>query len=327
MAVDNSKNLIIAISTRALFDMEKENEILVNEGNDAYCRYQRKHEHDTLQPGAGLSLIRTLLEANPLIPGELEVDVMVVSRDNLDTSVRIFNSIEQCELGITRGVFTGGDSIVEYLRAFGVDLFLSDSKEDVDEALTNKIPAAQICGSPISASMDEIRIAFDGDGSLFSEAAEDLSGPFATLLRIFSYIQKESSCKLSIRIAMLSDGSGPSRDRLVRTLRDGDLRADAAFYIGEDGVPREQVLDLFGPHMYFDGSHTRCADISETASTVEEYCPQEPAPEATCPQDLAEDESYIQAPTSEETYIEEPTEEEEQNFQEATPVGVLPDPE
>ncbi len=135
MAFDLDSRLVIGVSSRALFDLSKENELFEREGVEAYCDYQVEHEHELLQPGPGFALIRALLNLNKIPGQEGRVEVIVMSRNSPDTSLRVFNAIQEYGLDITRAALVSGVSLAPYLTAFKTDLFLSAYEEDVQGAI------------------------------------------------------------------------------------------------------------------------------------------------------------------------------------------------
>ena len=145
MAYDLDKKLVIGVSTRALFDMSKENELFEMEGVEAYSKYQIEHENDILAPGPGFSLIKALLDLNKLPGQEGRVEVIIMSRNSADTSLRVFRSIEHYGLMIQRAVLSSGASLATYLNSFRTDLFLSAYEDDVQSAINSNIAAGIIC--------------------------------------------------------------------------------------------------------------------------------------------------------------------------------------
>jgi 5'-nucleotidase len=268
--------LVVGISSHALFDLEEENRIFEEEGLEAYCRYQVEHENDILKPGTAFPLIKALHKLNA--GGENLTEIIVMSRNSADTSLRIFNSIKHYGLNISRAALAGGNSIAPYLEAFKTDLFLSANEEDVQEAINANIAAGIICSHdhlPIDpeAAMEQIRIAFDGDAVIFSDEAERIyqaqgleafeaheaekarqplpEGPFAKLLKTISLIQKSFGEKEApIRTALVTARCAPAHERVVRTLRAWDVRIDEAFFLG--GIEKSQVLKAFGANIFFD---------------------------------------------------------------------------
>lgn len=192
MAHKLKSKMVIGVSSRALFDLSVENEIFERQGLEAYCKYQVEHEKDILKPGPGFELIRALLQLNERIPGKELVEVIIMSRNSPDTSLRVFNAIAYYGLNITRSVLVSGASLAPYLTAFGTDLFLSAYEDDVQCAIDSGIAAGIICTDvlPVEAigeysleadrdrgwnaetSEPQIRIAFDGDAVLFAEDSE-----------------------------------------------------------------------------------------------------------------------------------------------------------
>ncbi len=275
MAVSFDHTLVIGISSRALFDLQRENEIYEREGLEAYSQYQIAHENDVLKPGSGFPLVKALLQLNKLSEERL-VEVIIMSRNSADTSLRVFHSIEEYGLDITRAALVGGQEVSTYLSAFAVDLFLSADAQDVQQAVNHGFAAAQIYTDGIYDLYDElsqIKIAFDGDAVLFSDEAEQIyqregleafarheqelahqtlnEGPFAKLLKTLSHLQKRFNSNPSpIRTALVTARNAPAHERVIRTLRAWDVRIDEAFFLG--GLSKKEALQAFGAHIFFD---------------------------------------------------------------------------
>ena len=276
MAMDLSNKLVVGISSRALFDLEMENKIYEEQGLQAYLEYQIAHEKDILKPGTAFPLIKALHKLND--GGEQMVEIIIMSKNSADTSLRIFNSIEHYGLGITRAALVGGNQIAPYLQAFKADLFLSADEQDVQEAINSGIAAGLICShkdldiSP-DAEIDQIRIAFDGDAVLFSDESEFIykneglsafeeherlnarnplpEGPFAKLLSTISRVQKQLGTEnVPIRTALVTARNAPAHERVIRTLISWNVRIDEAFFLG--GLQKSDVLKAFGAHIFFD---------------------------------------------------------------------------
>lgn len=290
MAKQWGNDLVVGVSSRALFDLDYENEIYLRQGVQAYARYQLAHEKDVLKPGAGFSLVRALLKLNDLIPGRRITEVIVMSRNSADTSLRIFHSLEHYGLDMTRAVLSGGAHLAPYLKALDADLFLSAHKEDVQEAIDSGIAAGLIYTNSIPdfdplQEIGQIRIAFDGDAVLFSDESERLykqqgiqafmenerknalsplpEGPFAKLLKTLSFLQGQFDVRQSpIRTALVTARNAPAHERAIRTLREWGVRIDEAFFLG--GMEKKAVLKAFAPNIFFDDQtiHT------DPASTV-----------------------------------------------------------
>ena len=176
MAFDLTEPLVIGISSRALFDLEQENRIFEEKGLSAYSDWQIKHEHDCLGKGTAFNLVQAFLNINNLVNDRRLTEVIIMSRNSPDTSLRIFNSINMYGLDITRAALAGGMNVAPYLKAFHTDLFLSANESDVKQAVDEGIAAGTILTgerhSDAAQQVDQIRIAFDGDAVLFSAKSE-----------------------------------------------------------------------------------------------------------------------------------------------------------
>ncbi|WP_110953727.1 5'-nucleotidase [Anaerosinus massiliensis] len=280
MALDLSNTLVIGISSRALFDLEEENEIYEGQGLEAYSAYQIEHENDVLKPGAGFPLIKALHKLNALVEGRRLTEIIIMSRNSADTSLRIFNSIEHYGLDISRAALVGGNSIAPYLDAFKTDLFLSANEEDVQKAINANIAAGLICTQKDmqfdeTDAIKQIKIAFDGDAVLFSDESERIyksqglpafaehekvnaqnplpEGPFAKLVKTISYLQANFDPKdAPIRTALVTarNAPAPAHERVIRTLRAWNIRIDEVFFLG--GIEKGEVLKAFGANIFFD---------------------------------------------------------------------------
>lgn len=315
MAYSLKNRLIIGISTRALFDLRTENRIFEEEGVEAYAKYQREHETEILKPGPGFSLIKALLSLNtPAGMGgtpekggcakEQEsgtgrhvsgnrVEVVLMSKNSPDISLRIFRSIEHYGLDITRFFFTSGAPMAPYLAAFRTDLFLSACEEDVRAAIEAGIAAGIVCGEgnhyKESPSDGKIRIAFDADAVIFSDEAENVfrkegleafensekkkadiplcAGPFARFLHTISDWQQEYAPGESpIRTALVTARSAPAHERVIRTLRAWNVRIDEACFLG--GVTKRDVLAAFGAQIFFDDQQVHVGPAAEVVPSA-----------------------------------------------------------
>lgn len=273
MGVDIKDCLVVAISSRALFDLQEENQIFEQQGLQAYSKHQLDNEEVILKPGSGFPLVKALLKLNS--KEHKRVEVIIMSRNSADTSLRIFNSIAYYDLDITRAVLTSGSALNKYLKAFDVDLFLSADEDDVIKAIQNGFAAGLIYqSSTYDYQEDEqIRIAFDGDAVIFSNEAEEVfqkdglqafqqhekekadkllpKGPFANFLATISKLQAE--CENGndlIRTALVTARNAPAHERVIKTLRAWNIRIDEAFFLG--GIEKTKVLEAFGPHIFFD---------------------------------------------------------------------------
>ena len=268
--------MVVGVSSRALFDLEAENRIFEEKGLKAYSEYQQAHEDDILKPGMAFPLIKALHNLNC---GEKPLtDIIIMSRNSADTSMRIFNSIKHYGLDIKRAALVGGESITSYLKTFRTDLFLSADEGDVQAAINANIAAGLICNFnslPIDPdeSMPQIRIAFDGDAVIFSDDSEKIyqaegmeafsrheaenarnplpEGPFAKLLKTISMVQEQfEGDNAPIRTALVTSRCAPAHERVIRTLRAWNVRIDDAFFLG--GIDKSEVLKSFGANIFFD---------------------------------------------------------------------------
>lgn len=293
MPYDLTKPLVIGISSRALFNLEEENRIFEDQGVEAYEEYQVKHEQEILQPGAAFQLVKAFLELNNLRSERL-VEVIIMSRNNPNTSLRIFNSIAGYDLDITRAALTSGAEIAPYLKAFNTDLFLSANEKDVQQAVNNGIAGGVILTGASHANhkkkIEQIRIAFDGDAVLFAAEAEKVyqkdgmeafmeheqskadlplsKGPFANFLMTIAKIQEmfKEENHVPIRTALVTSRNAPAHERAVKTLRDWNVKIDEAFFLG--GVSKKEVLAAFGAHIFFDDQHVHTDPASEVVPSA-----------------------------------------------------------
>lgn len=280
--------LVVAISSRALFDLEQGHRIFEQQGVDAYCKYQIEHENDILEPGVAYPLVKKLLGLKDR-KGNSQVEVILISRNSADTGLRIFNSIQHHGLGMTRAAFTGGESPYRYIKAFAAHLFLSSDPEDVRSTLEEGFAAATILPSKSGRSQDEqLRIAFDGDAVLFSDQAEQIfqqqgleafttsekdaaatplpGGPFKTVLAALHKIQSEYDASDSpIRTALFTARAAPAHERVIRTLRAWDIRIDEAVFLG--GMEKGEFLRTFGADIFFDDQQSHCDSARQHVPT------------------------------------------------------------
>lgn len=285
----SEQKLVVAISSRALFDLEAAHDIFERDGVDAYCQYQIEHEAEVLGKGVAFPLVEKLLKLNQPDDGKLLVEVILLSKNSADTGLRIFNSIEHYQLGITRAAFSGGESPYRYVRPFGAQLFLSADPNDVTDALDSGLAAATILPSKANDSNEAlVRIAFDGDAVLFSDEAEQIyqkdglaefeasekasaekplpGGPFKGFLSALHNIQSHYPAKTSpIRTALVTARCAPAHERVIKTLRAWDIRIDEALFLG--GMPKGEFLAAYGADLFVDDQKGHCEVASEFVLT------------------------------------------------------------
>jgi 5'-nucleotidase len=277
-----SQPLVIAISSRALFDLEESHALFERAGVAAYADYQRHREDEVLAPGIAFPLVRKLLALNHDAPsGAPRVEVILMSRNSSDTGLRVFNSIQHYGLDIRRATFTSGAPTWPYVKPFGTHLFLSANAESVRRALEHGVaaatllPATTIDPSDDASGRGRIRIAFDGDAVLFDDEGERISreggleafaqhereraheplsgGPFRAFLDALHRLQAAypvDDCP--IRTALVTARSAPAHERVIRTLREWGIRLDEALFLG--GRPKGPFLQAFGADIFFDDS-------------------------------------------------------------------------
>ena len=277
MPASLSGRLVVAISSRALFDFEEENRLFEGADDRAYMAVQLDRVEEPAPPGVAFSLVRKLLAFNE--PGEPLVEVVILSRNDPVSGLRVFRSAKHYGLPIERGVFTRGQSPWRYLRPLQAHLFLSANESDVRSALNAGVPAARVLPHAARAGdahPHEVRIAFDGDAVLFSDEAEQVfqsggldafqrheieraaqplpDGPFKPLLRALHELQHRDPSRtqggMRIRTALVTARSAPAHERAVRTLMKWNIEVDEAMFLG--GLPKGEFLREFEPDFFFD---------------------------------------------------------------------------
>ncbi|MEO7336457.1 MAG: 5'-nucleotidase [Caldimonas sp.] len=265
--------LVVAISSRALFDFEEENQHFEAHDDRAYMALQLARLDRAAKPGVAFSLVNKLLAFNS--GDEQKVEVVILSRNDPVSGMRVFRSAKHYGLMIQRGVFTRGESPWRYLKPLNANLFLSTNEADVRSALEAGVPAARVFPHSARASdahPNEVRIAFDGDAVLFSDEAERVfqvagldafqaheleraatplaAGPFKPLLLALQRLQHEPSHGMRIRTALVTARSAPAHERAIRTLMEWHIEVDQAMFLG--GLPKGEFLREFQPDFFFD---------------------------------------------------------------------------
>lgn len=289
MPVSFEGKLVVAISSRALFDLDASHHIFETQGVDAYLRHQIEHEDEPLEPGMAFTLVQKLLALNNNEKAGPSVEVILLSRNSADTGLRIFNSIQHYKLDITRAAFTRGESTHRYVAAFGAHLFLSAYPDDVRSALSAGYAAATILPSQAGLNHSEqLRIAFDGDAVLFGDDSERIykmagldafernelqeakqpmsGGPFKEFLAALHRIQSSFPEGTSpIRTALVTARGAPAHERVIRTLRAWNIRIDEALFLG--GLDKGEFLKAFGADIFFDDQRGHCDSASKHVAT------------------------------------------------------------
>ncbi|MBK7044087.1 MAG: 5'-nucleotidase [Rhodanobacteraceae bacterium] len=283
------QRLIVAISSRALFDLGESHTLFEREGLDAYRAYQMARENDLLAPGIAFPLVEKLLRINRLSTATPRIEVILLSRNSSDTGLRIFNSIEHYGLEIVRAAFTNGAPTWPYVQPFGAQLFLSANHDDVSSALEAGVAAATILPSKAPDwRSEQLRIAFDGDAVIFSDESERISqeqglqafhdneiehaakpmggGPFRAFLDQLHRIQSAFPFGQSpIRTALVTARSAPAHKRVILTLREWGVRIDEALFLG--GRDKGPFLKAFGADIFFDDSARNADSAREHVAT------------------------------------------------------------
>jgi 5'-nucleotidase len=290
MASGFGNKLVIAISSRALFNLDASHQVYEQQGLEAYARYQIEREDEILLPGDAFSIVQKLLRINQFLDGEPRVEILLLSRNSADTGLRIFNSIEHYGLNITRAAFSGGESPYRYVSAFGCHLFLSTDASDVRSALENGVAAATLMPSSARHEADNapLKFAFDGDAVLFSDESEQIfksrgleafaenektaakqpmsGGPFKAFLAALHGLQAEFPPHESpIRTALVTARSAPAHERVIRTLRAWNIRIDESLFLG--GLNKAEFLRAYEADVFFDDQKLHCESASPHVTT------------------------------------------------------------
>ena len=273
MAASLDGQLVVAISSRALFDFEEENLVFEQSDDRAYMKLQLERLEEPAKPGVAFSLVKKLLAFNDATTQRVEV--VILSRNDPVSGMRVFRSAQHYGLSIQRGSFTRGQSPWRYLKPLNANLFLSTHLSDVRAALDAGVPAAQVYPHSAHASEahpHEVRIAFDGDAVLSSDEAERvfqsqglsafqahehakasqplLAGPFKPLLAALHRLQQEGTPAIRVRTALVTARSAPAHERAIRTLMQWNIEVDEAMFLG--GLPKGEFLKEFEPDFFFD---------------------------------------------------------------------------
>ena len=273
MATNLNGQLVVAISSRALFDFEQENEVFEQGDDRAYMDLQLSKLDEPAKPGVAFSLVKKLLAFNS--DDIKRVEVVILSRNDPVSGMRVFRSAQHYGLAVQRGTFTRGQPPWRYLKPLHANLFLSTHLSDVRAALEAGVPAAQVYPQSTHASSahpNEVRIAFDGDAVLFSDEAERVfqeqglsafqqhekdnanlplsGGPFKPLLEALHRLQQEGTPTMRLRTALVTARSAPAHERAIRTLMNWNIEVDEAMFLG--GLAKGEFLREFEPDFFFD---------------------------------------------------------------------------
>lgn len=281
--------LTIAVSSRALFRMDKSHEVFLEGGPAAFEKYQRENEHVTLEPGVAFPIVKKLLAFNT--QGKpARVKVVLLSRNSPDAGLRVMRSISKFGLNIESALFTQGRDRFRWARALKTDLFLSANSDDVRSALDNGVAAAAMLShGEAGDSEGDVRFAFDGDSVLFSDVAERVyqehglatfqqteqeqaaiplpDGPFRALLTKLSILQKElqeeyPEGEAPLKIGLFTARGIPAQERVLKTLRSWGITIDVAAFCG--GLPKGPFLEAFEADIFFDDTLKHCESAASS---------------------------------------------------------------
>lgn len=300
MAYDLTKRLVIGLASSALFDLDESDTVFRSGGEQCYRDYQREYENKPLAKGVAFPFIKRLLSLNKLSDenGAL-VEVILLSRNDPDTGLRVMNSIEHHKLNITRAVFLQGKSPLPYIPAFDIELFLSANPTDVSQAIRAGYPAGQVMKGNIKDDINdlELRIAFDFDGVIIDDEAEQIyhknndlekfqeneslkqdithnPGPLNNFIKRLAYIQKIEHIEVSqnlkykpiLKTALVTARNAPSHTRAIKTLRKLGIEINEAFFLG--GIEKNKVLEIIRPHIFFDDQINHLEKVANILPSV-----------------------------------------------------------
>ncbi|MFA5012132.1 MAG: 5'-nucleotidase [Ignavibacteria bacterium] len=286
MAYPIERKLVVAVSSNALFDLEKEDEIFQKEGLQAYKAYQYENKHVKLNKGLAFPFIKRFLHINKVYSDKEPVEVVLLSKNSPEIGIRIFNAIKEYDLNITRAAFTSGESPYKYIPAYNISLFLSVNEKDVLNAIEANYAAGRILKTNIKDDDDlELRVAFDFDGVIADDEAEKVyaeskqleiyyeyetkhrqealnPGPLGDFFRKLSYFQKMESKKAEndltykkiLKTAIITARNAPAHERAINTLKEWKVEVDEMFLLG--GIEKKRILEVMKPHLFFDDQLT-----------------------------------------------------------------------
>lgn len=300
MAYDLERRLVVGVASSAVFDLSDSDSVFRQDGEEKYRNYQEENLHNPLPKGIAFPFVKRLLSLNDLSPNKADplVEVVLLSRNDPDTGLRVMNTIAHYGLDITRAIFMQGKSPYEYIPAFNIALFLSANKPDVDAAIRIGYPAGQALDSAFQDDEEDntLRIAFDFDGVLAGDESEAVMqssgldkfhehetlnvmqphnpGPLQKFLVEMSKIQrieegyrnKHPDYKNRLRISIVTARNAPSHERALRTLKSWGVMANDAFFLG--GVEKGKVLSVLKPHIFFDDQSGHLRSASSVVPSV-----------------------------------------------------------
>ncbi len=298
MAYPIEEKLVVGISSTALFDLTKEHQIFLDEGLEAFRKYQADNAAVPPEPGAAFPFIRRLLHLNKVFPEQAPVEVVMMSRNDPEAGRRMMNAMPHYGLDITRSFFLSGSAPFPYMKSVNACLYLSTNKEEVKDAIAQGHPAGHVlpCAAKDDGDDNQLRIAFDFDGVLVDDEAEARyadgglplfhhyevankdrplkDGPLMPLLQKISGIQqierdnahKVNDPKKAIRVAIVTARNAPAHERLLNTMKNLGLEADELFLLG--GIEKKNILDVLRPQIFFDDQIGHLEPAAESTPCV-----------------------------------------------------------
>ncbi|MGC9808269.1 5'-nucleotidase [Schaalia odontolytica] len=296
--LDLERALVIGVASSALFDLSKSDAVFRNEGEEKYRAYQRENLDEVLEPGVAFPFIRRLLDLNDLSEDERLVEVVILSRNDPETGMRVMRSVQHHGLDITRAIFMQGQSPYRFMEPLRMSLFLSANEADVREAIRMGFAAGRVVGRAVADDGGtDLRIAFDFDGVLADDSAERFyqegtleayqenesaladvplpRGPLAAFLEKINHIQRIEDAKHDadpegyqrrVRVAVVTARSAPAHERAINSIRQWGLRVNDAFFLG--GVDKGPILAVLEPHIFFDDQRRNIDTTSHLAPSV-----------------------------------------------------------
>ncbi|MGQ4374787.1 5'-nucleotidase [Streptomyces sp. SAS_267] len=298
MAYELDKRLVVGIASSALFDLAEADAVFREQGEEAYRIYQEQHLDDTLDKGVAFPFIRRLLSLNGLSPDDPLVEVIVLSRNDPDTGLRVMRSIQSHDLPITRAIFMQGRSPYHFMPALNMSLFLSANESDVREAVALGLPAGRVLGPAAADESDDqdLRIAFDFDGVLADDASEQVyqtdgiegfrshetmkaatphdPGPLRDFLANVNRLQRreeeqrvnDPEYKIRVHVSLVTARNAPAHERAVRSLKDWGVTVNDAFFLG--GIDKSAIMGVLKPHIFFDDQVSHLTGTSRSTPSV-----------------------------------------------------------
>lgn len=297
-SLDLERALVIGVASSALFDLSESDAVFRNEGEENYRAYQCEHLDDVLEPGVAFPFIRRLLDLNDLAEGERLVEVVILSRNDPETGLRVMRSVKHHGLDITRAIFMQGRAPYQFMGPLHMSLFLSANEDDVREAMSLGFAAGHVVGPGVADDGgNDLRIAFDFDGVLADDSAERVfqtggldkyqenesalaevpldRGPMADFLEKINRIQGIEDSKSvddpqgyrrRVRVAVVTARSAPAHERAINSIRQWGLSVNDAFFLG--GLPKGPMLEVLQPHIFFDDQRRQVEGASLSTPSV-----------------------------------------------------------